>query len=378
MAEEFDINMFMRAGSGGKLDPVGDFARGYGIGQAFKQQRISKKNQKTLGGLRRKIVGLDNSTPKEQSDASDQMAAQFPKEHKLFMESWEKADTQSQRGLRAFNQRRTQAGSFLQGVTDEQLPKAMEKVIKEANAVGHTGVAEYFSKLLPSASSNVEEARLGIEYVLNQGIAADEGIKRLDKLRKEQAEAKITRKDTIFDRTMKLSQRVKAANSSFTLRTEAINTLSSNAELALEGNNSAQVAVIFNYMKILDPPSTVREGEVEMAKNTENIPNKVWNTWLKAKNGQVIGKDIIQNMMQSADATYWKSQKKYTLDQVKFQKIAKEFDIDYDMIVNKKTGVVANAPKPSQKAITALRQNNTEVNRTNFKNKFGSLPKDLY
>jgi hypothetical protein len=131
-------------------------------------------------------------------------------------------------------------------------------------------------------------------------------------------------------------------------------------------------------MKILDPPSTVREGEVEMAKNTENIPDKVWNTWLKAKNGQVIGKDIIQNMMQSADATFWKSQKKYTLDQVKFQKIAKEFDIDYDMIVNKKTGVVANAPKPSQKAITALRQNNTEVNRTNFKNKFGSLPKDLY
>lgn len=50
----------------------------------------------------------------------------------------------------------------------------------------------------------------------------------------------------------------------------------------------AQMAMIFKFMKALDPGSTVRETEYASAANTTGIPERVINMYNKAKDGQML------------------------------------------------------------------------------------------
>lgn len=54
------------------------------------------------------------------------------------------------------------------------------------------------------------------------------------------------------------------------------------------GNPSAagDLSLIFGYMKMLDPGSTVREGEFANAQNAAGIPDQVRNAWNRALNGE--------------------------------------------------------------------------------------------
>lgn len=45
------------------------------------------------------------------------------------------------------------------------------------------------------------------------------------------------------------------------------------------GTGPRDVAMVFNFMKILDPDSVVREGEQATAQNTTTVPNRVLNTY---------------------------------------------------------------------------------------------------
>jgi len=55
-----------------------------------------------------------------------------------------------------------------------------------------------------------------------------------------------------------------------------------------EKKAAADMAVIFSYMKILDPGSTVREGEYASAQNTTGISGKIRNWYNNAVDGQIL------------------------------------------------------------------------------------------
>lgn len=58
--------------------------------------------------------------------------------------------------------------------------------------------------------------------------------------------------------------------------------------LQVSANNptpAGDMALIFNYMKILDPSSAVREAEYATAENAGAVPDKVWNLYNKTKEG---------------------------------------------------------------------------------------------
>jgi hypothetical protein len=53
----------------------------------------------------------------------------------------------------------------------------------------------------------------------------------------------------------------------------------------VENPQVADVSMVFNYMKMLDPGSTVREGEYATAKNTTGIAGSIMNSYNKAVGG---------------------------------------------------------------------------------------------
>lgn len=67
------------------------------------------------------------------------------------------------------------------------------------------------------------------------------------------------------------------------------------------------IALIFGYMKTLDPTSTVREGEFATAQNSGSIPETLMARYNQAVNGQRLTVDQRQNILMSA-ANQMKSQ----------------------------------------------------------------------
>jgi hypothetical protein len=53
-----------------------------------------------------------------------------------------------------------------------------------------------------------------------------------------------------------------------------------------DNNGAGDIALIYGYMKMLDPGSVVREGEFATASNTSGVPAGVMNAYNKAMNGQ--------------------------------------------------------------------------------------------
>jgi hypothetical protein len=55
---------------------------------------------------------------------------------------------------------------------------------------------------------------------------------------------------------------------------------------ASEDNAAGDLALIFNYMKMLDPGSAVKEGEFANAQNATGIPDVIRNQWNKLQSGE--------------------------------------------------------------------------------------------
>lgn len=62
----------------------------------------------------------------------------------------------------------------------------------------------------------------------------------------------------------------------------------------------AQMSMIFQYMKMLDPTSTVREGEYANAQNTTGIPGQIINLYNRAKDGQFLNPEQIAEFKKAA------------------------------------------------------------------------------
>lgn len=79
---------------------------------------------------------------------------------------------------------------------------------------------------------------------------------------------------------------------------------SKQAELQKAGKEPTaanDLALIFNYMKVLDPGSAVREGEFATAQNAAGVPEQVRNLFNKAMEGTRLSQDQRQKFAETAD-----------------------------------------------------------------------------
>lgn len=75
----------------------------------------------------------------------------------------------------------------------------------------------------------------------------------------------------------------------------------SGAEL---GSGVGDLAIVYGYMKMLDPTSVVREGEFATAENAGGIPEWIRNSYNKAATGERLSDDLRQEFIDGADSIY--------------------------------------------------------------------------
>jgi hypothetical protein len=73
---------------------------------------------------------------------------------------------------------------------------------------------------------------------------------------------------------------------------------------AKDPSAAGDLALIFNYMKILDPGSVVREGEFATAQNSGSIPDRVWSMYNKVLRGERLNENIRKDFVSRSKSLY--------------------------------------------------------------------------
>jgi len=104
------------------------------------------------------------------------------------------------------------------------------------------------------------------------------------------------------------------------------------------------LALIFSYMKMLDPGSVVREGEFATAQNAAGVPDQVLNIYNRARNGERLNTAQRQQFISSAGDIAAQAQASIDRTAEQYRGIAQGSGLDPD----RATGL--KAPKPKQEA----------------------------
>ena len=171
----------------------------------------------------------------------------------------------------------------------------------------------------------------GKDGFVNASILAEERDrnKKLAQIAKSERDA--AGKDE-FDRTQKLS--------------DDYTKISQDTRKALDGfkrveaaanqpaNGASDLALIFGFMKTIDPGSTVREGEFANAENSQGIPEYLRSQYNKILDGQRLTPESRQKFVDAAKAGMLSQLDTQSMVDERFAASAKKFGVDPAYVVN--------------------------------------------
>jgi hypothetical protein len=102
---------------------------------------------------------------------------------------------------------------------------------------------------------------------------------------------------------------------------------------AKNSSPAGDIALVYGFMKVLDPGSVVREGEFATAANAGGVPDTVRNMYNRALNGQRIGENIRNDFLSQA-RNIIESQRVLSDDMVeRYRGVAQNYKLDPTQIV---------------------------------------------
>lgn len=130
---------------------------------------------------------------------------------------------------------------------------------------------------------------------------AELGLKKQDLILK-QAELQLkTAPGANFDQTMNLLKSYLGQSKTFIEVKESWLRIQASAQ---NPSAAGDLALIFNYMKMLDPGSVVREGEFATAQNSAGVPEQIRARYNKVLNGERLGDDQRNDFVNRAGSLY--------------------------------------------------------------------------
>jgi murein L,D-transpeptidase YcbB/YkuD len=146
--------------------------------------------------------------------------------------------------------------------------------------------------------------------------------------------------DRMYDDFRQATNNVKVA-------AENWNTVAATGDAARRGDAAAQMALIFSFMKMLDPGSTVREGEYATAENARGVTESVRNQYRKVLDGQFLTPEQVDRFINQskAQADAWKRKQGSAISE--FKERAKRRGLNPDNVVYDWFGGIDSTSKPT-------------------------------
>lgn len=97
---------------------------------------------------------------------------------------------------------------------------------------------------------------------------------------------------------------------------------------------AGDLALIFNYMKVLDPGSTVREGEFATAQNSAGVPGRVVSLYNSIINGQRLNVDQRKDFVDRATQLYKGQETRFKNNTTKrYESLARMYGVDPSTVI---------------------------------------------
>jgi hypothetical protein len=121
----------------------------------------------------------------------------------------------------------------------------------------------------------------------------------------------------------------------------------------MEPTPADDIALIFGYMKTIDPTSVVRETEFATAQNAAGVPDRIRNMWNNAKNGTRLTPEQRQEFISSAESQFQAYESKANATFDGYRKLATDSGLDPDRIILGGTRINGAGPKQTTPALPA-------------------------
>jgi len=119
------------------------------------------------------------------------------------------------------------------------------------------------------------------------------------------------------------------------------------------GTPAGDMSLVFAYMKMLDPASTVREGEQAQARDAAGVPDRVLNAYNQAVKGTTLNTKQRNDFLAQANKIFSQQQARQAKLNEKFSTIAQRNGVNPENIITGTEVVkeVKKALSPQQKEI---------------------------
>ena len=109
---------------------------------------------------------------------------------------------------------------------------------------------------------------------------------------------------------------------------------------AQQPSAAGDMSMIYGYMKMLDPGSTVREGEFANAQNAAGIPDQIRNAYNKVQTGQRLNPTQRADFLKQAEGIFGAQQQTYSKAKSRYEDLANLYKVSPEMLFGKQKGLV--------------------------------------
>jgi hypothetical protein len=113
---------------------------------------------------------------------------------------------------------------------------------------------------------------------------------------------------------------------------------------AKSGTAPGDMALIFAFMKILDPGSSVKEGEYASAKNAQGVPDKVLTAYNNAKDGQILSPAARSEFLKASEELFETERARYSSAAQRYRGMAEKKKLSPDDVAVDRPGVSPETP----------------------------------
>lgn len=99
-----------------------------------------------------------------------------------------------------------------------------------------------------------------------------------------------------------------------------------------DNTGASDIAMVYSFMKMLDPTSVVREGEFATAQNAGGIPDQIKSLYNRAISGERLSPEVRNDFMQQAARQYEQQFGSYQQIQGTFRALAEQYGINPDRV----------------------------------------------
>ncbi len=203
--------------------------------------------------------------------------------------------------------------------------------VVDGSVAGYSATSDEIPGLAPDVKSQVvdlgdrlaivDTTKIGTEY--KKGLSPKDSLKGVDAL---------TQKDVVEIESKLRDDFWQQAGKEFT----AIRDFYDRVQASVDNPSPAgDLSLIFNYMKMLDPTSVVREGEFATAASAGSVPDRVWALYNKVLSGERLSDPIRNDFVVRTEKLFERAQKNYSDTVDRYKGISERSGADWRNVLPK-------------------------------------------